>query len=300
MTTGKDVGYIKLFRKIRNWDYYDDPAMLAVWVHILVGANWDNGDWRGVPVPRGSFITSAPKLAVECGLSEKQVRLCLDKLEKSEQIVRQREDRMTLITICNYDSYQYCEDDEPEVEGKAEVTQKGRERDRQTSLEKAPNKEDKENKELYQKEKVSKDTQKKDSIVDALYSLYPTKCPVSGRATGKCSKNKRQIESLLKNRDASDVEFIIRDYITDCKNHNTYIKNFTTFLNQFPDKEQPRPSAQAQQPVPVQQKSPEVMAIEAMHAGASEQVVRQGILFAHEGISEERLNAALRNAGYLQ
>jgi hypothetical protein len=161
---------------------------------------------------------------------------------------------------------------------------------RATSKEYKEIKED--NKKEINKEKVG--------IVDALYSLYPTKCPVSGRATGKCSKNKRQIESLLKNRDASEVEFIIRDYITDCKNHNTYIKNFTTFLNQFPDKEQPRQSAPAQQPATVQPKSPEVMAIEAMHAGASEQVVRQGILFAHEGISEERLNAALRNAGYLQ
>lgn len=295
MVESSNIGYIKLFRGIRDWGWYSDPNTFTVFVHLLIEASWrEDSEWRGEIVKRGEVITSVARLSTICGLTEKQIRVCLDRLVKGGEIVKNGTNKYTKITICKYATYQ---DDNGSL-GQANGEQMANEG--QTKGEqRATSKEYKEYKEIKEdnKKEINKE---KVGIVDALYSLYPTKCPVSGRATGKCSKNKRQIESLLKNRDASEVEFIIRDYITDCKNHNTYIKNFTTFLNQFPDKEQPRPSAQAQQPVPVQQKSPEVMAIEAMHAGASEQVVRQGILFAHEGISEERLNAALRNAGYLQ
>lgn len=135
-----------------------------------------------------------------------------------------------------------------------------------------------------------------DDIAERVYKLYPTKCPVSGRATGKCSKNKKQIEALLKKRTPEDIELTIREYLADCKNHNTYIKNFGTFLNQFPDKKEERVSEPT-----VERRSPELMAIDAMHAGVTDaSVVRNGILCVWENLPEERIRQALYNAGYIQ
>jgi len=82
------------------------------------------------------------------------------------------------------------------------------------------------------------DTDTDTDTVNDIYNTYPTKCPVGGRSTGKNSKNKTKIESLLKKHDKDYLVRLINLYIKDCSNTNTYIKNFTTFLNNLPDIEQ--------------------------------------------------------------
>ena len=101
-----DQGYIKLFRTIKEWGWYDDPSTLALWIHILVEANWKDSEWHGELIERGSFVTSLQKLVVETGLSTRQVRTCLDRLVASHEIVREATSKWTKITICKYDDYQ--------------------------------------------------------------------------------------------------------------------------------------------------------------------------------------------------
>ncbi len=100
------MGHIKLYRKIQNWEWYGDPLMVALWVHLLLNANWEDGEWRGEQVLRGQLITSVANLSHETGLSVSQVRLCLERLEGSKQIIRKTTSKWTKITICEYDSYQ--------------------------------------------------------------------------------------------------------------------------------------------------------------------------------------------------
>ena len=112
------MGYIKLFRSIREWGWYDDPHTLAVWVHLLVSANWKDGtEWHGETIPRGSLITSLSKLAAETGLSEKQVRSCIERLCRTGEIEKVGSNKWTKITICNYDTYQGLDDEEGQAEG---------------------------------------------------------------------------------------------------------------------------------------------------------------------------------------
>lgn len=68
-----------------------------------------------------------------------------------------------------------------------------------------------------------------------IYDLYPSKCH-SGRSTGK-SKNKdlEKITKLLKDYSVEHLTKVIEWYIDDCKKTNTYLKNFSTFLNNIPD-----------------------------------------------------------------
>lgn len=139
-----------------------------------------------------------------------------------------------------------------------------------------------------------------EEAVERIYKLYPTKSPITGRALGKSAKNKKQIITLLKTRSAEDIEMTISEYIVDCKNHNIDLKNFSTLLNQFPEREEPKVPAQTpQQP---QKRSPELMAIDAMLEGVTDaNVVRQGILMVWgDTISEDTINRALYNAGYIQ
>lgn len=73
--------------------------------------------------------------------------------------------------------------------------------------------------------------------VDRIYALYPTKCPVSQRATGKSSTDKRKIERLLLDRSEEDLTKAIKRYLDDSVKTQSYIKNFSTFLNNVPDYE---------------------------------------------------------------
>jgi hypothetical protein len=75
--------------------------------------------------------------------------------------------------------------------------------------------------------------------VDRVYSLYPTKCPISGRATGKSSKDKVIIERLLKSVPEKNLADIIKRYIKESIEQQSYIKNFSTLLNNLPDYETP-------------------------------------------------------------
>jgi len=75
----------------------------------------------------------------------------------------------------------------------------------------------------------------KDDIKN-IYNLYPSKCIVKGSSTGKTrEKNLKQIETALKKYTFSELSLIIERYIQECKKSQTYMKNFTTFLNNIPD-----------------------------------------------------------------
>ena len=84
--------------------------MVAVWIHLLVNANWEDKPWRGEVIPRGSLVTSIHNLAVEVGLSDRQIRYCLERLANGKQIVTKGANKWTKITICNYATYQDAND----------------------------------------------------------------------------------------------------------------------------------------------------------------------------------------------
>ena len=101
-----------------------------------------------------------------------------------------------------------------------------------------------EKKDLPKKEEKDKSFSKKDAnadanndvneFVDRMYALYPAKCPKRGTSLGKTQKDKGRIKSLLKTYSESDIEFVIRWEIEQ-KYGKSYMSNFSTFLNNFPD-----------------------------------------------------------------
>lgn len=84
----------------------------------------------------------------------------------------------------------------------------------------------KEEKELKEKEI--------DDFVERIYKLYPTKCPIREISTGKCAKDKTRIKGLLKKYTMDEIESVIRKEVSD-KMGKHPLKNFSTFLNNFPD-----------------------------------------------------------------
>ena len=52
------MGFIKLDRKFKDWKWKHNPNMVAVWVHLLLEANYKDNVWNDVSVPVGSLVTS--------------------------------------------------------------------------------------------------------------------------------------------------------------------------------------------------------------------------------------------------
>lgn len=102
-------GWIKIHRSIEEWEWYGVPEVVAIWVHILVNANMKSLKWKGMTIPRGSFVTSISRLSKETGLSVQQVRTCLDRLKSTSEITIKSTNKWTIVTVCKYDDYQLCE-----------------------------------------------------------------------------------------------------------------------------------------------------------------------------------------------
>lgn len=83
--------------------------------------------------------------------------------------------------------------------------------------------------------------------VERIYKLYPTKCPVKGRPTGKSSSDKKKIERELKKYGEEKLTNTIKRYLKECMDSQTPIKNFSTFLNNVPDYES-EPAGQFDKP----------------------------------------------------
>ena len=83
-------------------------------------------------------------------------------------------------------------------------------------------------------EKKRREKKRKEDI-DFIYSLYPTKCPNRKASTGKTSKNKEKIETLLSTKSKDELQKTIKRYLLECDRDKEFLKNFGTFLNNLPD-----------------------------------------------------------------
>lgn len=99
-------GWIKLHRRITEWEWFDDDKLFKLFIYLLIKANHENGGWHGINIERGQLITSRERLANELHYSEQQVRTMLLKLQKTKEITTKSTNKYTIITICNYDNYQ--------------------------------------------------------------------------------------------------------------------------------------------------------------------------------------------------
>jgi len=112
------IGWVKLHRSLLDWEWYDDVNVKVTFIHLLLSANHNPQKWRGIEIGRGQLLTSTGKLSRETGLSEKQIRNALKKLESTNEIVTQGASNGTMVTVCKYGSYQSNEDDMGEQTGK--------------------------------------------------------------------------------------------------------------------------------------------------------------------------------------
>ena len=102
----RKTGFISLYRKFTNWEWYQDNTTKAVFIHCLLKANWKDRKWQGAVIKKGSFITSIANLSSDLGLSKWAIRRGLSNLEKTGYITLKPTNKYTLIIVDKYSFYQ--------------------------------------------------------------------------------------------------------------------------------------------------------------------------------------------------
>lgn len=114
-------GYIKLPRGLLDMPLSRKPQQFALFIHLLLRANREPKVWNGIRIERGQVVASIRSLSTACGLSLWQVRSSLDNLKRDgfthetthgparrqgEQTAHDPARGFTIITICEFDSYE--------------------------------------------------------------------------------------------------------------------------------------------------------------------------------------------------
>lgn len=102
-------GYLKLFRQMKDWEWYTDVPTKALWLHILLSVSWGVQKYRGVMILPGQMLTSVRKLSKETGLSEREVRTALEHLKATHEVTQQSTHQGSLITVEKWHLYQVDE-----------------------------------------------------------------------------------------------------------------------------------------------------------------------------------------------
>ena len=102
----KDIGYIKAYRSMMEWDWWEDKNTFRLFMTILFLANWKDKKWRGKRIKRGQLWTSIETLSEKSGLTQRQVRTSLNKLISTNEVTNKSTNEGRLITVVNYDFYQ--------------------------------------------------------------------------------------------------------------------------------------------------------------------------------------------------
>lgn len=103
-------GWIKLHRKILDWEWFTSPSTLQLFIYLLLRANKEDKKWRGILIKRGQLVTSVATISEETKLSTQQVRTSLNRLKSTNEITSKTTNRFTLVTVCKYESYQLYEE----------------------------------------------------------------------------------------------------------------------------------------------------------------------------------------------
>ncbi|HCU64572.1 MAG TPA: hypothetical protein DF774_02300 [Rheinheimera sp.] len=152
-------GWIKLHRSLKDHFLFDfnEPDKALAWIDLLLSASFEDCKvhvkGRVINVSRGQFVVSQVTLQKRWGMSQNKVKRFLNLLENEGMVNVQTNDATTIITICNYDSYQEVQQQDERTDGRAD--------ERTTNEPRTTLKEDKEIKKISSNEEIITPTEKR-------------------------------------------------------------------------------------------------------------------------------------------
>lgn len=101
-----DNSWVKIYRKITEWEWWDDAECVKLWLWLLCKAQTKDRKWSGKVIKRGQLITTLDGIKSECKISIDKIRRRLGYLQNSGAILIETTNANHFITILNYGTYQ--------------------------------------------------------------------------------------------------------------------------------------------------------------------------------------------------
>ena len=117
-------GWIKLHRKMREWQHYQRPSVRLVFEELLFCANTKPAWFHGIKVNRGETIVSIETICAYTGFARATVVAALKILEETKEIKRSKCWRGIRTKIINFDRYQDNESSESSIVSSIESSSK--------------------------------------------------------------------------------------------------------------------------------------------------------------------------------
>lgn len=175
-------GFIKLHRKILDWEWYGDPYTKLVFLHLLLTANYKETKYRGVTIEPGQTVIGRKALADTLGISERNVRTALNHLKSTNEIAIRTTNKFSVVTVVNWELYQ-CQLGEVTNKVTNKLTSDRPTSDQQVTTPKEyKNKRTKEDKNIPNSNKAIY-SREMDEIIDYLNEVCGTRYRSSGRKT---------------------------------------------------------------------------------------------------------------------
>lgn len=104
-----EKGFVKLYRKLKDWEWYKEETTFHLFIHLLLSVNWEDKKWHDIEIKRGQILTTQRHLARDLFDDEdkrQRIRTALSNLESTQEITIQKTTKGSIITVNNYDDYQ--------------------------------------------------------------------------------------------------------------------------------------------------------------------------------------------------
>lgn len=99
-------GFVKDYRSTLDWEWFTDVNTAHLWEYIRLRVNYEDSSFRGITIRRGQMLESIRKMAVNTGMTVRNVRTALNHLLNSGQITCQVTQFGLLINAVNYAKFQ--------------------------------------------------------------------------------------------------------------------------------------------------------------------------------------------------
>lgn len=99
-------GWVKIHRKLLEWEWYGEHNTLILFIHLLLKANHKPKKHKGILIETGQIMTGLSSLSEQTGITIQKTRTALKNLKSTREITIKTSSKGTVIQIVKYEDYQ--------------------------------------------------------------------------------------------------------------------------------------------------------------------------------------------------
>jgi len=239
-------GWIKLHRKFTSWGWYSDSNTKAVFLHLLLTANYEEAQWKGITLHPGQTIVGRDSLSQKLGIPPQSIRTSLKRLKSTNEITIEPTSNYSIITIVKWEEYQLEEFQSTSQSTSQPTNNQPAANQQLTTLKEVKKERSKERKNALSFDEIK--------LFDEFWHKYPWRITDSGKKTkgsrGTAEQNWLRVNPEIRHLlplAAQNYSVVMAKDAKWVKDAHRWIKDeqYETYINPQPRKQYGKPTAEA-------------------------------------------------------